>query len=590
MSSPVPHSARAVELPKTPTGIRGLDEVTRGGLPTGRPTLVCGGAGSGKTLLALTFLVNGAVRFDEPGVLMTFEENGAEIASDVASLGFDLPGLIEAKKIAVDYVRVERSEIEETGEYNLEGLFIRLDYAIRSVGAKRVVLDTIEALFAGLSNATILRAELRRLFRWLKDRGMTAVITGERGDGLLTRQGLEEYVSDAVILLDHRVHDQTSTRRLRVVKYRGSHHGTNEYPFLIGIDGISVLPVSSLALQHDAPQVRISSGVSRLDDMLSGQGYLCGSTILVSGTAGTGKTSLSAHFLNAACSRGERCLWFLFEESPQQLLRNMRSVGVDLEPWVAAGLLQFHADRPSRYGLETHLVTMHQAVADFRPTVTVIDPVTNLLTAGTLTDVQAMLTRLIDHLKMEGITAMLTSLTPGTVDTDSTISSLMDTWIVLANENVGGVYRRTLGVLKSRGMAHSNEIRTFVLTDRGLQVCDPVNEPPLAMASGGHTWKDELAILEPSEADTFLLRLYVAGQTPRSAGALSNLKRICEDNLQGRYQLEVIDLLQNPGLASGDQILAVPTLVRRLPHPIKKIIGDLSNRERVLVGLDLRAR
>ena len=485
MSSPVPHSARAVELPKTPTGIRGLDEVTRGGLPTGRPTLVCGGAGSGKTLLALTFLVNGAVRFDEPGVLMTFEENGAEIASDVASLGFDLPGLIEAKKIAVDYVRVERSEIEETGEYDLEGLFIRLDYAIRSVGAKRVVLDTIEALFAGLSNATILRAELRRLFRWLKDRGMTAVITGERGDGLLTRQGLEEYVSDAVILLDHRVHDQTSTRRLRVVKYRGSHHGTNEYPFLIGIDGISVLPVSSLALQHDAPQVRISSGVSRLDDMLSGKGYLCGSTILVSGTAGTGKTSLSAHFLNAACSRGERCLWFLFEESPQQLLRNMRSVGVDLEPWVAAGLLQFHADRPSRYGLETHLVTMHQAVADFRPTVTVIDPVTNLLTAGTLTDVQAMLTRLIDHLKMEGITAMLTSLTPGTVDTDSTISSLMDTWIVLANENVGGVYRRTLGVLKSRGMAHSNEIRTFVLTDRGLQVCDPVNEPPLAMAIGG---------------------------------------------------------------------------------------------------------
>ena len=485
MSSPVPHSARAVELPKTPTGIRGLDEVTRGGLPTGRPTLVCGGPGSGKTLLALTFLVNGAVRFDEPGVLMTFEENGAEIASDVASLGFDLPGLIEAKKIAVDYVRVERSEIEETGEYDLEGLFIRLDYAIRSVGAKRVVLDTIEALFAGLSNATILRAELRRLFRWLKDRGMTAVITGERGDGLLTRQGLEEYVSDAVILLDHRVHDQTSTRRLRVVKYRGSHHGTNEYPFLIGIDGISVLPVSSLALQHDAPEMRISSGVSRLDDMLSGQGYLCGSTILVSGTAGTGKTSLSAHFLNAACSRGERCLWFLFEESPQQLLRNMRSVGVDLEPWVAAGLLQFQADRPSRYGLETHLVTMHQAVADFKPTVTVIDPVTNLLTAGTLTDVQAMLTRLIDHLKMEGITAMLTSLTPGTVDTDSTISSLMDTWIVLANENVGGVYRRTLGVLKSRGMAHSNEIRTFVLTDRGLQVFDPVNEPPLAMAIGG---------------------------------------------------------------------------------------------------------
>jgi len=480
----MPYTPRDGELPKTPTGIRGLDEVTRGGLPTGRPTLVCGGPGSGKTLLALTFLVNGAVRFDEPGVLMTFEENGDEMASDVASLGFDLPALIEAKKLAVDYVRVERSEIEETGEYDLEGLFIRLEYAIQSVGAKRVVLDTIESLFAGLSNTAILRAELRRLFRWLKDRGMTAVITGERGDGLLTRQGLEEYVSDAVILLDHRVHDQTSTRRLRVVKYRGSHHGTNEYPFLIGIDGISVLPVSSLALQHGAPEARVSSGVARLDEMLSGGGYFSGSTILVSGTAGTGKTSLSAHFLDEACRRGERSLWFLFEESPQQLLRNMRSIGIDLEPWVRAGLLQFHADRPSRHGLETHLVTMHHAVADFKPTVTVIDPVTNLMSVGTLADVQAMLTRLIDHLKTENISAMLTSLTPGSTDTDSTISSLVDTWIVLANERVDGVYRRTLGVLKSRGMAHSNTVRPFVLTDRGLQIVDTTGEPCHSLTVG----------------------------------------------------------------------------------------------------------
>ena len=480
----MPYTSLAGELPKTPTGIRGLDEVTRGGLPTGRPTLVCGGPGSGKTLLAMTFLVNGAVRFDEPGVLMTFEENGAEIANDVASLGFDLPALIEARKLAVDYVRLERSEIEETGEYDLEGLFIRLDYAIQSVGAKRVVLDTIESLFAGLSNASILRAELRRLFRWLKDRGMTAVITGERGDGLLTRQGLEEYVSDAVILLDHRVHDQTSTRRLRVVKYRGSHHGTNEYPFLIGIDGISVLPVSSLALQHDAPDARVSSGIARLDTMLGGEGYFRGSTILVSGTAGTGKTSLAAHFLDAACRRGERCLWFLFEESPQQLLRNMRSIGLDLEPWMAAGLLQFHADRPSRYGLETHLVTMHQAVADFTPAVTVIDPVTNLMSVGTFADVQAMLTRLIDHLKTESITAMLTSLTPGTTDTDSTISSLMDTWIELANKCVDSEYRRSLGVLKSRGMAHSSEVREFLLTDQGLHVLDPAGDPRSASTVG----------------------------------------------------------------------------------------------------------
>jgi circadian clock protein KaiC len=479
--------ARGHQLAKTPTGIRGLDEITRGGLPKGRPTLVCGGPGSGKTLLALTFLVNGATQFDEPGVLMTFEENGEEIASDVASLGFDLPALIDAQKLAVDYVRVERSEIEETGEYDLEGLFVRLNHAIRTVGARRVVLDTIESLFAGLKNDAILRSELRRLFRWLKDQAVTTVITGERGEGLLTRQGLEEYVSDAVILLDHRVHDQVSTRRLRVVKYRGSHHGTNEYPFLIDADGISVLPVSSLALQHDAPLERVSSGIPRLDEMLSGKGYYRGSTILVSGTAGTGKTSLAAHFLDAACRRGERCLCFLFEESPQQLLRNMRSIGIDLEPWVTSGLLQFHADRPSRYGLETHLVTMHQIVADFTPAVTVIDPVTNLMTVGTYADVQAMLTRLIDHLKTENITAMLTSLIPGQTDierTETTISSLMDTWIVLANDDIGGHHRRGLYVLKSRGMAHSNELREFVLTDHGMHMLDAADDQRAASNRG----------------------------------------------------------------------------------------------------------
>ncbi len=492
----LPHLPRGPELAKVPTGIRGLDEITRGGLPKGRSTLICGGPGSGKTLLAATFLVNGAVLFDEPGVLVTFEENEEEMASDVASLGFDLPALIEAQKIAVDYVRVERSEIEETGEYDLEGLFVRLDYAIRTVGARRVVLDTIESLFAGLKNDTILRSELRRLFRWLKDQGVTALITGERGEGLLTRQGLEEYVSDAVILLDHRVHDQVSTRRLRVVKYRGSHHGTNEYPFLIDSDGISVLPVSSMALQHHAPMERVSSGIARLDEMLSGRGYYRGSTILVSGTAGTGKTSLAAHFLDAACRRGERCLCFLFEESPQQLLRNMRSIGIDLEPWVAGGLLQFHADRPSRYGLETHLVTMHQVVADFEPTITVIDPVTNLMTVGTYADVQAMLTRMIDHLKTENITAMLTSLMPGQTDierTETTISSLMDTWIVLANDDVGGRHRRGLYVLKSRGMAHSNELREFVLTDHGLNMLDAAGGPrgtPDAVRYGSQEGRD----------------------------------------------------------------------------------------------------
>lgn len=484
----VPHLEPGRELAKSRTGIRGLDEITRGGLPEGRPTLVCGGPGSGKTLLAVTFLVNGAIQFDEPGVLMTFEENAGEIASDVASLGFDLPQLVETRKLAIDYVRVERSEIEETGEYDLEGLFVRLDYAIRTVGARRVVLDTIESLFAGLKDDAVLRAELRRLFRWLKDKGVTTLITGERGDGLLTKQGLEEYVSDAVILLDHRVHDQVSTRRLRVVKYRGSHHGTNEYPFLIDASGISVLPVSSMALEHTAPLDRISAGIPRLDGMLGGKGYYRGSTVLVSGSAGTGKTSLAVHFLDAACRRGERCLCFLFEESPQQLLRNMRSIGIDLEPWVAAGLLKFHADRPSRYGLETHLATMHQLVADFRPTAVVLDPVTNLMTVGTLADVQAMLTRMIDHLKTESITAVLTSLSPGVTNverTETAVSSLMDTWIVLANDDLGDRHRRGLYVLKSRGMAHSNELREFVLTDDGLDIAAN-GGPPAASGDVGH--------------------------------------------------------------------------------------------------------
>ena len=483
----LPRAVGGHELAKSLTGIRGLDEITRGGLPTGRPTLVCGGPGSGKTLLALTFLVNGATRYDEPGVLMTFEENVEEITSDVASLGFDFARLIDEKKIAIDYVRVERSEIEETGEYDLEGLFVRLGYAIDSIGARRVVLDTIESLFAGLKDDAFLRSELRRLFRWLKEKGVTALITGERGDGLLTKQGLEEYVSDAVILLDHRVHDQVSTRRLRVVKYRGSYHGTNEYPFLIDAAGLSVLPVSSMALQHDAPLDRISAGIPNLDGMLSGKGYYRGSTVLVTGDAGTGKTSLAAHFLDAACRRGERCLCFLFEESPQQLLRNMRSIGLDLEPWVTAGVLKIHADRPSRYGLETHLATMHQVVADFMPTVTVIDPVTNLMTVGTFSDVKAMLTRLIDHLKTENITAMLTSLSPGITNaerTETVISSLMDTWIVLGNEDLGGRHRRGLYVLKSRGMPHSNELREFALTDRGLEVSANGGAHPTPDAAG----------------------------------------------------------------------------------------------------------
>ena len=469
------HHSRIVQLSKSPTGIDGFDQVAGGGLPAGRPTLVCGGAGCGKTLFAISFLVHGATRFDEPGVFMSFDESGDELAQNVASLGFDLPGLVEKKKLVLDHVKIERREIEETGDYDLEGLFVRLGYAIDSIGARRVVLDTIESLFAGLANQSILRAELRRLFRWLKDRGVTAMITGERGEGTLTRQGLEEYVSDAVIVLDHRVTEQISTRRLRIVKYRGSAHGTNEYPFLIDEDGLSVLPVTSIGLTHDASSERISTGVARLDMMLGGRGYFRGSTILVSGTAGAGKSSLAAHFLDAACRRGERCLAFVFEESPQQVVRNMRSIGIDLQRWVERGLLEFHAARPSLHGLEMHLSRMHRAIDRFQPSVVVLDPVSSLLRVAQPTDVQATLTRLVDYLKLQGITALLTSLTHGRTEheqTDVAISSIVDTWLLLIALELSGERNRGLYVLKSRGMDHSNQIREFLLTDRGVELVD----------------------------------------------------------------------------------------------------------------------
>jgi len=462
-------------LSKAPTGIAGLDEITGGGFPRGRPTLVCGSAGCGKTLLAMEFLVRGVTQFGEPGVFMAFEETSEELTQNVRSLGFDLDDLAEQKKLAVDFVRVERNEIAETGEYDLEGLFVRLGYAIDSVGAKRVVLDTIETLFGGLSNFAIVRGELRRLFRWLKDKGVTAVITGESGDGTLTRHGLEEYVSDCVIQLDHRVTDQVSTRRLRIVKYRGTTHGTNEYPFLIDEDGISVLPVTSLGLQHEVSAERVSSGVPRLDTMLGGKGYFRGSTVLVSGTAGSGKTSLAAHFAAAACRRGERCLHLTFEESPGQLLRNMRSIGIDLEPWVKKGLLQFHSTRASIHGLEMHLASIHKLVREFQPRVVIMDPISSMVAAGTRRGATVMLTRLIDFLKLQEITALLTNLTSGDEaleKTDVDISSLVDTWLLLRDLELGGERNRVMYVLKSRGMAHSNQMREFLLTNRGVELQD----------------------------------------------------------------------------------------------------------------------
>jgi circadian clock protein KaiC len=454
-------------LPKCPTGIHGLDEITFGGLPRGRPTLVCGGAGCGKTLLGMEFLVRGATEFDEPGVCLSFEESAEELAMNVASLGFDLGALIARKKLAIDHIYLERSLIEEAGDYDLEALFVRLGHAVDAIGAKRVLLDSVEALFAGLADEAV------RLFRWLKERGLTAVVTGERGRGTLTRHGLEEYISDCVILLEQHLTETVLTRRLRVVKYRGSTHGTNEYPFLIESDGLSVLPVTSIELKHSASNARVSTGVAALDAMLGGQGYFRGSSILISGTAGTGKTSLTAHFVDAACARGEKCIFFSFEESPNQIMRNMRSIGIDLERWVKKGLLHFQAARPTTFGLETHLVKIHKLIGEVDPRIVVVDPVTGLLHSGTAGETRSMLLRLVDFLKEKQITALLTTLTSGSdaeEQTEVNISSLVDTWLMLRDIESGGERNRGLYILKARGVAHSNQIREFLLTDHGVEL------------------------------------------------------------------------------------------------------------------------
>ncbi len=470
------NSNRTKPLPKVakaPTGIDGLDTITGGGLPRGRTSLVAGGPGSGKTLLGLEFLVHGAERFGEPGVAMTFEETPEELESNVASLGHNLRAMERAGKISIDYVEVQRDRIEEVGDYDLEALFVRLDYAIKQIKAKRVLLDTIEVLFAGFTNEGLIRSELRRLFRWLKDHEVTAVVTAESGTGtLITRHGLEEYVADCVIMLDQRVTEQISTRRIRVLKYRGSAHGTNEYPFLMGERGLSVLPITSVGLTHDAPTERMSSGIEVLDDMLGGRGFYRSSSVLVSGTAGTGKSIVGATFANAACNRGEKALYFAFEESPQQILRNMRAVGVNLALHLDKNRLLIHSVRPTSTGLESHLVSMHQLVSDFHPKVVVVDPITNLISVGNQISVKSMLTRLIDFLKLQGVTALFTNLSIGSEfeQTNTEISSLMDTWIMLRYEQIGTNRERLVHVLKSRGMSHSGEIRSFVISDNGIQL------------------------------------------------------------------------------------------------------------------------
>ena len=460
------------ELKKVSSGIVGLDDLTGGGLPAGRPTLVCGGPGCGKTLLAITFLVRGGRDLGEPGVFMSFDERIVDLATNVATLGFDLEDLEAKNLVAMDHVMLDRQAILETGDYDLEGLFVRLGHAIGRIGAKRVVLDSIDTLFAGIPNNAIVRSELGRLFNWLKERGLSTVITAERGENGITRNGVEEYVSDCVIVLDHRVIEQSSTRRLRVVKYRGAFHGTNEYPFLIDRDGITVLPITSLGLGQIASSERVSSGLPDLNTMLEGKGYYKGSSILVGGAAGTGKTSIAAHFADAACRRGERCMFFSFEESPSQLTRNMRSLGIDLQPWLDSGLLRCCSIRPSLRGLEPHLASMQKDIDDFRPDVATVDPLSAMLASGTQHQTQAMLLRLIDHLKTMGVTALFTTLQTALERTDLDVSSLMDTWIMVQNANIGDDVIRRLSIVKSRGMAHSTKRRTMEITRQGVRLID----------------------------------------------------------------------------------------------------------------------
>lgn len=537
-------------LEKAPTGIRGFDEITQGGLPKGRTALVTGGPGTGKTMFAMEFLVKGATEFGEPGVFVSFEETADELIANSASLGLSLPELCDANLLYMDYVRVERSEIEESGEYDLEGLFIRLSHAINTVGARRLVLDTIETLFSGLSNVSILRAELRRLFRWLKDKNISTIVTGERGAESLTREGLEEYVSDCVILLDHRVTDQVSTRRLRVLKYRGSEHGTNEYPFLISDRGFMVLPITSVKLDYAVGEERVSSGIPRLDAMLGGKGFYRGSLILVSGTAGTGKTTVAASFADAACRRGEKTMYFAFEESAQQVVRNMRSIGLDLEQWTGKGILKIVGQRPTIHGLEHHLMSMQFMIDDFRPTTVVVDPVTNLSQVGSLRDVRLMLSRLVDYLKARNITILFTSLTQGGTDaelTDVGISSLADSWLKLQNLEAGGERNRGISILKSRGMAHSNQVREFLLTDQGIDLVDTYTGPEGVLAGSARVAREdderaqEAALrleIERLEEDRKKRRALLEEQITRLRSEFES----AEKELEGRIRLEKLKM------------------------------------------------
>ena len=462
-------------LPKALTGIEGLDIITEGGLPKGRASLICGSTGTGKTLLAMEFLLNGAREYNEPGVFMAFEESTNDLIANVASIGFDLKGLIASKKVVVDFVYIDRDEIVEAGEYNLDARFIRLGAAIDSIGAKRVILDTIESLFSSLPNPAVLRAELRRLFRWLKEKGVTAVITAEGGTDTLSRQGIEEYVSDCVINVSISIEERVASRKLRIVKYRGSSHGSNEYPFVIDGEGFSLIPITSARLEHKVSLARVSSGIPRLDTMLGGAGFYHGSVIMISGTSGTGKTTFMAHFADAACRRNERVVYFSFEESPDQIIRNMSSVGLNLEQWVKKGLLVIESRRTTQCGLDMHLVLAQNLIAGHAPKVVILDPVTSFLDIANSSDVKRIVMKFVDHMKSHGITTMFGSFTPSGLPSEVSvvnISSLIDSWILLRDLENNGERNRGVYILKSRGMNHSNQVREFLISDHGVEICD----------------------------------------------------------------------------------------------------------------------
>lgn len=549
-----PRSASSSSLPvlkKVPTGIAGFDEVTGGGIPEGRTTLVCGAAGCGKTLFGMQFLIRGALEHREPGVFVAFEETEDDLAKNVASLGFNVKDLEERKLLCVDHVRIDRSEIEENGEYNLDGLFIRLELALGSVKAKRLVIDTLETVFGGMSDHAVLRSELKRLFNWLKERGVTTVVTAERGDGTLTRQGLEEYVSDCVVLLDHRVTDQVSTRRMRVVKYRGSTHGSNEYPFLIDHDGLTVVPITTSELHHAVSDRRVSTGVPHLDEMLGGGGYYEGSTVLVSGTAGSGKSSLAAHFALATCDAGKRALYVSYEESPQQIARNMASIGLDLSRHLKTGRLKVVSHRPTSLGLEGHLAVLHKQTQDFEPSAVIIDPVGTMSSAGSEYDAHLMLVRMIDFFKMRGITSVLTSLTHGGDNmekTDMAVSSLVDTWLLVRNIENAGERSRGLYVLKSRGMAHSNQVREFLITSQGVSLVQPYLGPDGVLTGTARVIQEQRDATAERERE--VERLRVSRLLDRKHALLE--QRIAE--LRAEFAAEEVELLARAKAAADLEV------------------------------------